>query len=168
MKAPPVTSRDWPEMKEAKGDASSSIAPAASAGVPMRFIGMVSSAAISANESPPGMPSGTFSPATTMFWPASLFYMYNLRSAIPMHVSCLVSNARESLKLGAHPCQSCGNEPIRYGIAPDVEWAPFLGNLRTTALISDPVQSCMLLSPDHKRRRLTVLVKPSTPALAVA
>ena len=48
------------------------MAPAASSGVPMRFKGIVSSAAISLIESPPGIPRATCSPPTVMLCPSSL------------------------------------------------------------------------------------------------
>lgn len=72
MKAPPVTSKAWPVMKEAYGRQSSSIAPAASSAVPILFRGMVNSTAMSRKESPPGMPNFTLSPLTEMLCPESL------------------------------------------------------------------------------------------------
>ncbi len=49
-------------MNVAKGEASMSIAPAASSGVPMRLSGIIISAAAAATASPPGMPSFTCAP----------------------------------------------------------------------------------------------------------
>lgn len=55
-----VCGHAWPVMKAEYGEASMSIAPAASSGVPMRFSGIIISAAAAATASPPGMPSFTY------------------------------------------------------------------------------------------------------------